>query len=612
MATASDKAANLPYLPGYTFEKKKNSYGKTQYLSKNAGLSFIKANLKQNPPTGLNIPRPTANKTEGKGEMKSSTPEKLPAWVAYDRKVLRFYAFFKETVDGSPIETYRVRKCVFYYYLEDDSMHIAEPRQANSGISQGVFVKRHRVQKSDGSGFISAKDLKIGQNVKIYGRVFRIYECDDFTRAFYADNEMTQPASEPCPKDHFASTMNAEPRNPKKSSNTLKTFMEARLGKCIDRNTRKFLENDRKVLRFFCRWDDLSMYGETMLYILHYFLSDGTVEVLQIKENNSGRDHFPALLKRQRLPKNTYEVTPSIANIGTIGADATYYEVEDFLCGETINVFNREIKLCACDKFTSEYYKKNLNIDQVPDLPMEEESSIKRKTMKPPPHNGFGSEEDSLGSFLFLVPKVPRKPQKKVNDNGRTDLRYLAKFESPSVQDMDRRFIVTYHLNDDKIGIYEKNERNSGFIGGKFLERMKIKNPQTNEWFEPAEFFLGAVLEINKYQFRLIKADEFTLKYMEGDAGTFPHADIDRIQKQLREVFKHKNHQIRKVFRGMDEDKDGKLSYAEFKKWLFDNGFRLNDHQITTLCRRYDSDGNGDINFVEFARMVHQSDKNLL
>lgn len=51
-------------------------------------------------------------------------------------QVLRFYGYFKESVVESNIENHRIRKVILYYYLEDDSMHVAEPRQDNSGIPQ--------------------------------------------------------------------------------------------------------------------------------------------------------------------------------------------------------------------------------------------------------------------------------------------------------------------------------------------------------------------------------------------------------------------------------------------------------------------------------------------
>jgi len=44
-----------------------------------------------------------------------------------------------------------------------------------------------------------------------------------------------------------------------------------------------------QVLRFWCVWDDRqSMYGDRRPYVLHYFLEDDTVEVLELNENNSG------------------------------------------------------------------------------------------------------------------------------------------------------------------------------------------------------------------------------------------------------------------------------------------------------------------------------------
>jgi hypothetical protein len=64
----------------------------------------------------------------------------VPAWVAYDRKVLRFYAYFTESVPQSPIETERVRRMIIYFYLEDDSIHVAEQKSENSGLPQVFFL----------------------------------------------------------------------------------------------------------------------------------------------------------------------------------------------------------------------------------------------------------------------------------------------------------------------------------------------------------------------------------------------------------------------------------------------------------------------------------------
>jgi len=38
-------------------------------------------------------------------------------------------------------------------------------------------------------------------------------------------------------------------------------------------------------------------------YILHYYLADDTVDIREFKFPNNGRDPFPLMLKRNRLPK---------------------------------------------------------------------------------------------------------------------------------------------------------------------------------------------------------------------------------------------------------------------------------------------------------------------
>ena len=59
-----------------------------------------------------------------------------PAWVAFDKQVLQFDAFFQEAVHEMR-QQYRIRKCKIYFYLEDDSIQVIEPLVENSGIPQG-------------------------------------------------------------------------------------------------------------------------------------------------------------------------------------------------------------------------------------------------------------------------------------------------------------------------------------------------------------------------------------------------------------------------------------------------------------------------------------------
>ena len=67
----------------------------------------------------------------------------------------------------------------------------------------------------------------------------------------------------------------------------------------------QFLKYDRKVLRFYMAWDDRnSLYGELRPFVLHYYLADDTMEVLEVRRANAGRDPFPLFLKRGKVYKD--------------------------------------------------------------------------------------------------------------------------------------------------------------------------------------------------------------------------------------------------------------------------------------------------------------------
>ncbi|KAI8619710.1 hypothetical protein BC830DRAFT_1060073 [Chytriomyces sp. MP71] len=193
--------------------------------------------------------------------------EGLPAWVAFDRKVLRFYAYFQEAVHDKREEQYRVRKCNIYFYLEDDTIHVSEPKTANSGIPQGTLIRRHRIQKrEDVNGqHYTVIDLNVDKEVTFYSKTFKIIECDEFTRVSIQTCQTLR-------ADLKARMKATRPYEPKSS-------------------LKKFLENDRRVLRFYCVWDDTdSVFGDVRHMVVQYYLSDDTVEIHERIPANSGRE----------------------------------------------------------------------------------------------------------------------------------------------------------------------------------------------------------------------------------------------------------------------------------------------------------------------------------
>ena len=99
-----------------------------------------------------------------------------------------------------------------------------------------------------------------------------------------------------------------------------------------------------------------------------------------------------------------------------------YYKEADLICGNKIDIFGREVKIFNCDDFTREWYRQRMGIDQVA-VPIAVGSN--KLTYQPTPvYNGFGSEEDSMGSVKALTPKTPHMDEQKMYKSDMHVLRF--------------------------------------------------------------------------------------------------------------------------------------------------------------------------------------------
>lgn len=278
----------------------------------------------------------------------------------------------------------------------------------------------------------------------------------------------------------------------------MKDYMEHKLGGGRVHSQKQFLENDRKVLKFY-------VFSE-IPYIMHYYLADDTIEIKEVNYPNSGRDPFSMMLRRQKLPRKFQLNQPG----QTYAED--FIRPSDIQYGQTLLIYNRKFQINGCDPYTQLYYKEKFNVDfplGTDELPMPKEQS----SIIIPPHNGIGDEEDSLGYIYRLIPKPPKKDFFKWVDN-QVDLRFLAKLRTDKPEDKDRVFIITLSLNDDSLLVYEPTVRNSGIPDGKFLEKRKYKNVRNNnEFFTPVDLIVGNDVTINSWTFMLLDCDEFTKKW---------------------------------------------------------------------------------------------------
>ena len=86
------------------------------------------------------------------------------------------------------------------------------------------------------------------------------------------------------------------------------------------------------------------------------------------------------------------------------------------------------------------------------------------------------------------------------------------------------------------VKIYEPPQRNSGILGGKFLERTKVRKPGTTidnpEFYTPADFKIGAKIQIYKHKFVITDADRYVLEYLESFPEIYPLETINSIREK--------------------------------------------------------------------------------
>ena len=151
-------------------------------------------------------------------------------------------------------------------------------------------------------------------------------------------------------------------------------------------------------------------------------------------------------------------------------------------------------------------------------------------------------------------------------------LRFEAKQISTEPDDENRKFIISFYCGDDTIQVYEVCDKNSGRVGGKFMDKKKHKNPVSpTEYYSEKDFLIGRTIFLGGHKFQLIKADEYTEKYMSDNFDVFPEAAaqnvIMKIKKGASKYGSLQEYAI-EMIRHLDKNGDGVISFKEFSAGL--------------------------------------------
>merc|ERR1711871_1466613 len=208
--------------------------------------------------------------------------------------------------------------------------------------------------------------------------------------------------------------------------------------------------------------------------------------------------------------------------------------------------------------------------------------------------------------FTRSCPRHPRPTGPSTSRTTRKSSDFVAQLDTRAPEDRERLFIVSYYLADDTIIVYEPPARNSGIMGGKFMERSRIKMPGSSDFYTARDLFVGQMIEFRKHKFRLIEADEYTLNFMENKK--FPASDVSQIFEKLKEKLRESSASIRKAFREVDSDHSGYLSKDEFRKITHMYNFDLSDQELISVMRKFDKNYDGVVKYDEFCDAVLEQD----
>lgn len=105
------------------------------------------------------------------------------------------------------------------------------------------------------------------------------------------------------------------------------------------------------------------------------------------------------------------------------------------------------------------------------------------------------------------------------------------------------------------------------------------------------------------FKFMLIKADEYTEKYMEANSQVFPEASIDAILDKIKKGAKNYpslQEYVIALMKILDKNNDGFVDIEEFAEGLKTLNIFTTIHEQHALLRKFDFNGDGKVSMEEF------------
>ncbi|GBM50431.1 EF-hand domain-containing family member C2 [Araneus ventricosus] len=539
--------------------------------------------------------------------------------------VLKFYASFDDRGEP-PRDRMRFRDCHVLYFVEDGTIKVYEPKKRNSGMGQGCIISRNLIPKADG-GYYGIDDLNIGETLVLYGKSFKLVDCDPFTKKFLREMGYRVKTPEPPPVDPVSADRFEADRH---RTTTRKPFRK-------DTRGEKFLNNFPKSLHFYGIYTRTETQFEEKCYVsLYYQLYDGKIKIIDDKKMSEhqvcpvkGGQKSYILLKPTHVPKKlsirTFDkigdgrtilnlsakikdtrfkrVLMTAQDMGGFLPDsnplkhdpmAEYYKPEDLDLGKTFDVFGAKVFLYDCDEYTRQFYKyefeRVLVPFQLPDL----ELSRHHKLVYPqefgsPIDTLSGWKEETLKGLASFVDMYETSAKMSNRANGSKHLlkfhlncrrgcdgkilRFLSRILTDNCIQQQNIYLIAFYLEDDTIEVtkFSPDFTQGLRFGETYLRRMKVTKPTThplnsnNCFYQKTDFFVGNVICVNTEQFYLFDADEYTFEFMSQHSDEFHHSNLPALMNKFRGFLREKACSLQSAFEAADKANSGEISFNDFR-----------------------------------------------
>jgi hypothetical protein len=170
-------------------------------------------------------------------------------------------------------------------------------------------------------------------------------------------------------------------------------------------------------------------------------------------------------------------------------------------------------------------------------------------------------------------------------------LNFRAKIVSRDRTDLLRKFVVSFYLFDQTLQIYEEYVPNSSFRWGKFLQKTRVINPATRQFFQSGDFFVGQKITVAGVVFELLDASQLALGLMEADPDEFPHSDLALVISKFRDVLRATGEDIKALFANAPKAEGGLLDTDDAQAIILKFVPKLTRNAAMTLVRGFDRDG---------------------